>query len=194
MSVHSPSSRAGAAVSVTALLLCTSLGAADAASSAQAASASTIASSASWGAVATTSTAAPYSPGPLVLTFPTGATGHGNGLREPAQFFTVGNSGTLTLSAATYTVTSVATNSAPVAFSVDYCSTGWNESANTCSVPFAVVTSTSAPTLSAVAPSAPGTGLRLRARLTGTSSRSTAVTINLEVARAQVRAATTTGS
>ena len=192
MNVHPTSSRAGVAAAVTALLLCTSLAAAAAASSAQATSTTAAATSGSWGAVATTSTAAPYGTGPVVLNFPNGGTtGQGNGLKEPAQFFTVGNSGTLSLASASYTVQ---VSDPTVTFSVDACSTGWDEANNSCSTSFTVLINKTASVTSSTVATVPGTGIRLRARLTSRAPNNTKVTVNVDVTRDQVRAATTTSN
>ena len=180
MDVHSPSSRAGAAAAVTALLLCTSLAAADAASSAQTTSTTAAVTSGSWGAIATTATAAPYGTGPLTLTF--------SGLLSAPQYFNLVNTGTLPLTAVTVEATT--TRGGAV---IEACSTTWNELLGTCSsvLPVTVATSGAGPTAYTVLLPA-GSSIRLRASVT--NSRNFAMTIGVKVSRAQVRAATTTGS
>ena len=182
MDVHSPSSRAGAAAAVTALLLCTSLAAADAASSAQTTSTTAAVTSGSWGAIATTATAAPYSNIPLALTFTLVGSG--------TQYFNVVNTGTLPLIGETFTATTTASNAV-----IEACSTTWNEANNRCSSGdiTAVTTTGAGPTLFVAPLPTAGSSIRLRARITGVKLAST-VTIGVKVSRAQVRAATTTGS
>ena len=179
MDVHSPSSRAGAAAVATALLLCTSLAAADAASSARATSATTAVTSGSWGAVATTDTAAS---GPLALTF----TLMGSG----TQYFNVVSTGTLPLSGGNYTATTTASNAV-----IEACSTTWNESNNRCTsgVITTVTTTGAGPTPFAAPLPAAGSSIRLRARITGVRLAST-VTVSVEVSRTQARYASVTGS
>jgi hypothetical protein len=188
--VHYSSSRAGAAAAVTALLLCTSLAAADAASSAQATSAPVTVSSGSWGAVADMDGAAPYALTPLELNFPNGGSpGQGN-LKNQSALFAVINIGSLGLTAAEYTVTS--SGAAP--FSLDACSVAWTQRDNSCPGQLTVLTNTSLPSISSVVPSAPGSTLWLRAALTGSAPINTKITISIKVTRAQVRAASVTGS
>lgn len=122
--VHSPSSRAGAAAVATALLLCTSVAAADATSGAQS-SAETTVTSGSWAAVATTSNTAPYGSGPLALTF--------DPLGTSRQYFNVVNTGTLPLLGTTLTATTTASSAA-----IEACSTTWSESDGNC--PSGVIT------------------------------------------------------
>lgn len=186
------SSRTAAILAVTALLACTSLTPAEAASTAQASSARVVAGSGTWGAVATTNTTAPYGTGALVLTFPN--TGTNGQPVYPPQFFTVGNTGTITLTAATYTATGTPSTAT---FTIEACSAGWNESANTCSgVISTVLTTATSPQASTVVPPGAGQGIRLRASVAGTIPRSTtpSLTVGLSVTRAQGRPATTTGS
>lgn len=192
MGVHPPSRAAAATLAAAPLLVCASFTPAAAASTAQAASAALTASSASWGAVATTNTTAPYGTGTLVLPFPNMGT---NG--QPSflpQFFTIGNTGTLAITAADYTATSSPTS---VALVIESCSTGWNETANTCSAaPATVLTTATSPRTSSNVPTGAGQAIRLRATLTGTVPKNTtpSLTVGISVTRAQTRAATTTGS
>lgn len=192
MGAH-PSSRAAAAVAGAALLVCAGPTQVEAASAAQAVSSQVGASSGGWGAVATTATAAPYSAGAaLVLPFPNAGT---NGQPSyPPQFFTVGNTGTLNISAANYAITGTPTTTT---FTVESCNAGWNEAANTCPGSISsVVTTLTSPQSSTVVPGGGGQGIRLRASVTGTIPKNTvpALTIGISVTRAQVRASTTTGS
>lgn len=181
MDVHS--SRAGAAALATALLLCTSLAAADAASSARAASGSMAATSGRWGAVATTSTVAPYGSGPLALTFTL--------LGTTTQYFNVVNTGTLPLTDEIFRATTSGTSAA-----VEACSTTWNESTGSCpsGVITTVTTTGAGPTAFAAPLPATGSTIRLRARITGLLLGSTTITISVNVNRTQVRAASVTGS
>jgi hypothetical protein len=187
-----PSSRAAATLAATALLVCASFTPAQAASTAQAASASVPAGSGNWGAVATTNITAPYGTGALVLPFPNAGT---NG--QPSflpQFFTVGNTGTMAITAAGYTATA---SPASVAFVVESCSAGWDEAANTCSVaPGTVLTTAASPQTSSTVPTGAGQAIRVRASVTGTVPKNTtpSLTVGLSVTRAQTRPATTTGS
>lgn len=181
MDVHSISSRAGAAAVATALLLCTSLPASDAASSAQAASETTAVTSGSWAAVATTRTTAPYGTGPLALTFTLLGTG--------TKYFTVVNTGTLPLSGGTFTATTTASSAA-----IEACSTTWSESNGTC--PSGVITTVTSTGAGAKPFSAPlpasGSSIRLRARITSLQVDSI-VTVSVQITRAQARAATISG-
>ncbi|MET3932835.1 hypothetical protein [Arthrobacter sp. OAP107] len=191
MGVHPPSSRAGAAAAVTALLLCTSL-AAEAASAAQASSILS-ASSAKWGAFATTgSSLVPTTSNPLVLPVPN-TTGN-NGRVDFHAFFSVVNPGTLRLTGANYSATASATD---LVFSIDACSGQWTESTNQCSGQVTTVLATPASDLSSLTvPEAAGSTIRLRAALIqGTVPNKTTptVTIGVKVTRSQVRAATVTG-
>ena len=180
MDVHPRSSRAGAAAVATALLLCTSLAAADAASSAQAKTTTTAAvTSGSWAAVATTATAPPYSTGPLALTF-------SSLLAEP-QYFNLVNTGTLPLAAVTFEATT--TRGSAV---IEACNSTWNELLGTCPTgAITVATSGTGPTPYTV-PLSVGSSVRLRASVS--NGRNLTMTIGVNVARAQARAAAITGS
>lgn len=191
MGAHPPS-RAAATLAAAALLVCTCLTPAEAASTAQASSAGVAASSGSWGAVATTNTTAPYGTGTLTLPLPNaGTVGQPS---YPPQFFTVGNTGTLTLTGATYTATGTPTTAT---FTLESCTAGWNEAANTCPGTITtVLTTATSPQASTIVPAGAGQGIRLRASVAGTIAKQTvpALTIGLSVTRAQVWAATITGS
>jgi hypothetical protein len=186
------SSRTAATLAATALLVCASLTPAEAASTAQASSAGVAASSGAWGAVATTNTAAPYGTGALVLSFPNAGT---NGQPSyPPQFFTVGNTGTINLTAATYTATGTP---ATASFTIESCSGAWNETANTCPGTITtVITTAMSPQTSTAVPAGAGQSIRLRAKVTGTIAKFTvpSLTLGVSVTRAQARAATTTGN
>lgn len=190
MGVHSSASRAGAAAASTALLLCTSLAAADAAGSAQAASANTV-TAGSWGAVATNNTIEPYGAGPLVLPVPNVVP---NGKPEFRAFFTVASTGTLPISAASYTA---AASPSGVTLRIEACSSGWNETADTCAgVRSTVLETPAANLISSTIPREAGTAIRLRVSLVGAAPKNTepVLTIGVDVSRAQVRAASLTGS
>lgn len=174
---------------VAALLVCTSLTPADAASTAQA-WAVTTASSGTWGAVATANTSAPYGSGHLVLTFPPRP-----GLSSyPPRFFTVGNSGTLPITAATYTATGAPLGAS---FTIEACSGRWDETANACPGTTSTIVSTStSPHESAAVPKLAGEALRLRATVAAGSVAifsTPTLTVGVSVSRQQVRPASTTG-
>ncbi|WAH95868.1 hypothetical protein [Arthrobacter sp. MMS18-M83] len=198
MNVHRYSSRTAAAIAAAVLLVCTSTPA-DAATTANATSASQTASSGTWGAVASLSTTAPYGSGPLTLTF----TNNG----KPAtpsfvpQYFTVGNTGTLPITAASYGGSTSAPSS--VQFFIESCSGTWDEPTGAClggtattilTTPFGTSTIPDTP---GPAPATSGAGLRLRASVasTGNVSKSAILTLTLSISvdRTQVRSATTTG-
>jgi hypothetical protein len=163
----------------TALLLCTSLAAADAASSAQAASAAAVSSS-NWGAVATVSTAPPYGTDPLTVTF--------SGLLSAPQYFNLVNTGTLPLTAVTIEATTTRGAAA-----IQACATAWNETLDICpSGAVTVATSGAGPTPYNAPMPTVGSSIRLRASVT--SGRNFTMTIGVNVTRAQVRAASVTGS
>ena len=176
-------SRAGAAAALTALLLGTSLAAADAAGSARTASTTTLVTSGSWGAVATTKTSAPYGTGPLVLGFTL--------LGTSTRYFNVVNTGALPLNAAMITATTRGNTAV-----IEACSTTWNETFGTCpsgTITTVTTTSTSPATLTASLP-AYGSTIRLRARITDLLTVNSTVSVSVDVSRAQARAATRTGS
>jgi hypothetical protein len=178
--------------------VCTSTPA-EAATTAKASSVSSAVSSGTWGAVATLSPA-PYGPGPLTLPF----TNNGNPAQPSfvPQYFTVGNTGTLDITAANYTATATAPTS--VRFIIESCSTGWDENNNVCQggTPSQVLAaqggSPAVTVTSATVPAVLSTSIRLRARIATTgnvpNNSTSTLTIDVTVARDQVRAATKTGS
>jgi hypothetical protein len=197
VNVHSYPSRAATAVAAAVLLVCTSTPAD--ATTGGAASASQTASSGTWGAVATLSTAAPYGSGPLTLTFTNlGSAGNPS---FPPQYFTVGNTGTLPLRAASYGGSTQAQST--VQFLIESCSATWNETTGACpggTVTTVLTTPAGTSTIPATpgpAPTAAGTGIRLRAKvsLSGNLPNNTTPTLNISITvdRTQVRTATTTG-
>lgn len=200
MNVRSYPCRAAAAIAAAALLVCTSKPA-EAATVANAASASQAVGSGTWGAVASQSTAAPYGSGPLTLTFTnTGSSGNPS---FKSQYFTVGNTGTLPITAANYTGATAAQSS--VRFIIESCSGIWNETNDTCSGGTATVLTTAfgTSTITPVAGPAPATsataGIRLRARVNTNGSvpnnnPTQTLSLSITVDRTQVRTATTTGS
>ncbi|NKX49451.1 hypothetical protein HER39_02415 [Arthrobacter deserti] len=139
-------------------------------------------SSGIWGAVATTAAQAPYGNGPLALRFNASLLAP-----PPPQFFTLGNTGTLRLTAATFTVT--ATTGTAV---LEVCSTAWNETNNTCpqGTITEVVRSGTAPRSASISPVNGGGTIRARARITSAIVSASDVGISVSVNRAQVRAAT----
>lgn len=191
MKVHVTSSRTAAAAAVTGLLLCTSLAAADAAGTAKAASAPRTISSANWGAVATTRTSAPYGTGSLTLRFSN--TGKDISLVDENKYFTVGNTGILGITGATYTATA---SPSTLTLKIEACSGAWNESADSCTGSVSTVLQTPASNIvSSTVPTGAGTAIRLRAGITGLVPPHTTPTviIGVNVTREQARAATTTG-
>lgn len=199
MDVHPYTCRAGAAVAAAALLACTSFPPAEAAVTARTASTSQAANSGTWGAAASLKAAPPYGTGSLTLTF-TNSGPPGKPSFEP-QYFTVGNTGTLHLTAADYTATTTAP--ASVHFVIDYCTGVWN--AGTCaggsSTTFLTTPGGSSTTnlAGARAPGSPTTNLQLRATAVATgqvrnSDPPQTLTIDVRVNRIHVRAATTAGS
>lgn len=183
MDVHFPSSRAGAAAAATALLLCTSLTAADGASSAQAVSRKGTVISGSWGAVASTSKGPDYGTGPLQLTF--------FAFDTRPQYFSVVNTGTIPLTAQTIRAT---TNSSSAV--VEACSTTWNEIDGSCSSGgsiIKVITTDLGSTVLVSSLQDHGASIRLRAQPVGSNLLGSRVTINVEVTRTQARAATVSG-
>jgi hypothetical protein len=192
VSVHVPSGRVGAAAAVTALLLCTSLAPADAAGAAHAASPARTVGSANWGAVATANTAAPFGTGQLVLTFTN--TGTNGQPVFPPKYYTVANTGTLNITGASY---SAAAAPSTFTFRVEACASGWNEAADTCAAGRTTVLDTPASNLlSSTVPVAAGSSIRLRASVTAHPKNppNPTLTVGVDVTRAQVRAATVTGS
>lgn len=197
MNVHRYSSRAAAAIAAAVLLVCTSTPA-DAAATANTTSASQTASSGTWGAVATLNTAAPYGSGSLTLSFANNG-GVGNPAFTP-QYFTVGNTGTLPLTAASY---GGSTSAQPnVQFIVESCTTAWNEGTGSCTggtIATVLTTPTGTSTIPSTlgpAPASSGAGIRLRASAAFNGSvpktPASTLTISITVDRTQVRAATTT--
>ncbi|NKX53853.1 hypothetical protein [Arthrobacter mobilis] len=138
-------------------------------------------SSGIWGAVATTATQAPYGSGPLALRFNASLLA-----APPPQFFTLGNTGTLRLTGATFTATA-STGTAVL----EVCSTVWNETNNTC--PQGTVTevarSGTAAYSASISPVNGGGSTRVRARVTTAIISASDVGVSVSVSRAQVRTA-----
>lgn len=199
MNVHLYPGRAVAAIAAAVLLVCTSTPA-EAATAAEASSVSRTVGSGTWGAAATLNTTAPYGTGPLTLTF-TNIGSPGQPSFTP-QYFTVGNTGTLPLTQASYTGTPDAPSA--VKFIVESCSTTWNESTGVCQngtttqILAAQGGSPAVPVTSTTVPANAGGSIRLRARVTTSGQipnhSTTTLTIDVTVNRTQVRSATTTGS
>ena len=198
MNVHHYPGRAAAAIAAAVLLACTSTPA-QAATTANTASGSQTVPSGSWGAVPSRNTAAPYGSGPLTLSFPNNG-GVGNPSFTPV-YFTVGNTGTLPITAANYGGSTSA--QPPVQFTLESCSTTWNEGTGACpggSVA-TILTASGSSTIQATpgpAPASQGAGIRLRARANSDGSGNvpktpaSTLTLNISVDRTQVRTATTT--
>ncbi|WP_028268109.1 hypothetical protein [Arthrobacter sp. MA-N2] len=199
--MHHYPSRAAAAIAAAVLLACTSTPAQAATTATASASyaPSQTPTSGTWGAVATQSSSG-FGTGPLALSF----TNHG-GVGNPSftpQYFTVGNTGTLFITAANYSGS--ASVLANVQITLESCSGTWNETSGVCSggnVTTIFTVSSGSSTIPATlgpAPASPGTGIRLRATASssGKVAKSPASTLSLDVSvdRTQVRTATTTGS
>ncbi|WP_146068851.1 hypothetical protein [Arthrobacter sp. ZGTC131] len=142
--------------------------------------------------MASASTSAPFGTGPLVLSFAnTGTNGHPV---FPAKFFTVANTGTLDITAASYTATATP---GTFAFRIEACASGWNEAADTCAAGRSTVLNTPASSLlSSAVPMAAGSSIRLRASATAFPRNPTTptLTVGVDVSRSQARGATVTGS
>jgi hypothetical protein len=142
--------------------------------------------SAKWAALPTQAGAGPYVQTALILTFASAI------VTPPPQYFWVVNTGTISLSSATYTVTE--TGAVGVTATVQACVGGsWNETTGACSGTITTVAASGAgATASAVVPSAPAAQTRLRAILSGAPTITAAVvTTSISVARADARAGTT---
>lgn len=142
-----------------------------------------------WAALPTQAASAPYVPSALALTFAVAVS------TPRPQYFWVVNTGTLTLAAASYTVTE--TGSLGVTATVEACVGGsWNETTDACSGSITTVaTSAGGATTSSVVPAAASAQVRLRARVSGPPAVTAAiVTTSISIPRTDVRAATTTNS
>jgi hypothetical protein len=145
--------------------------------------------SAVWSALPTQAAAGPYTPSALALTFAAAL------VTPPPQYFWVVNTGSVSLTGATYTVTEA--GSAGVTATIQACVGGtWNETTDACSgVVTAVATSGAGATASSVVPATPSAQTRLRAVLSGPPTVTAAVvTTSIAVARTNARSATTTYS
>jgi hypothetical protein len=152
-------------------------------------SAAVVTTSGIWSALPTQLASAPYVPAALALTFAVAAT------TPRPQYFWVVNTGTVSLTHASYTVTE--TGALGLSATVQACVGGtWNETTDACSgVVTTVATSGAGATASTVVPGSPSAQLRLRALLSGAPAVTVAVvTTSIAVARADARAATTTYS
>ncbi|WP_146033066.1 hypothetical protein [Arthrobacter sp. AFG20] len=100
----------------------------------------------------------------------------------------------MNVTGAAYTATA---SPAGATFKIEACSVTWNETAGTCAGTLTNVLDTPATRLiSSIVPTAPGSGVRLRASVSGSIPKNTTptLTIEVEVARNQTRTATVTGS
>jgi hypothetical protein len=148
-----------------------------------------VTTSASWGALPTQAASAPYVPAALALTFAVAAT------TPRPQYFWVVNTGTVSLTRASYTVTE--TGAPGLTATVQACVGGsWNETTDACSGSITTVaTSGAGATSSTAVPASPSAQLRLRAMLSGAPLATAAVvTTSIAVARTDARAASTTNS
>jgi hypothetical protein len=174
------------AVVTAALLVLTvsGVGAANALSSARSSNPGALAASTgTWGALPTTASGAPYTPGALTLTFLR------NGNKAPApQYFWLVSTGTLPLTAVTTTLTST------VAGKAETCSTGWVEATGTCAGTVATLDTTTAGGTSTPLSLAAGSRIRVKASLTVGLSGPTTMTVSLAVPRTGTRSGTTTTS
>jgi hypothetical protein len=143
-----------------------------------------------WAALPTQAASAPYVPAALALTFAVSA------LTPRPQYFWVVNTGTVSLTRASYTVTE--TGAPGLSATVQACVGGtWNETTDACSggVITAVAASGAGATSSTAVPASPSAQLRLRAVLSGAPAVSVAVvTTSIAVARTDARSASTTYS
>jgi len=153
-------------------------------------SSSVATTSGKWAALPTQLGSAPYVPAALTLTFAVAVT------TPRPQYFWVVNTGTVSLTKATYTVTE--TGAVGVTATVEACVGGtWNETTDACTggVITTVATSSGGATSSSVVPAAASAQVRLRAKLSGAPAVAAAlVTTSVAVARTDARAATTTYS
>ncbi len=199
--MHHYPSRAVAAIAAAVLLACTSTPAQAAAIATTSTAVQQAVGSGTWGAVATQSTA-PYAPSSVLLTLTFQNYGNPSSPSFTLQYFTVGNTGNLPITAANYITSTVAQTS--VQFIVESCSTTWNETSGTCpggtvAQVLATQFGSSSATTPGPAPATPGTGLRLRARVSTNgnvtpNNFSPALTISTNVDRTQVRTAKSNGS
>lgn len=152
-------------------------------------SAAVATTSATWGALPTQAATAPYVPAALALTFAVAAA------TPRPQYFWVVNTGTVSLTHASYTVTE--TGAPGLSATVQACVGGtWNETTDACGgAVTTVATSGTGATASTVVPASPSAQVRLRAVLSGAPVVTAAVvTTSIAVARTDARAATTTYS
>ncbi len=146
-------------------------------------------SSGIWAALPTQAASAPYVRSALALTFAVAV------VTPRPQYFWVVNTGTLSLTGASYTVTE--TGSPGISATVEACVGGsWNESTDACSgTVTTVATSGGGAMSSSVVSAAPSAQVRLRARVSGPPTVTAAVvTTSISVARGNARAAATTDS
>jgi hypothetical protein len=153
-------------------------------------SAAVITTSGVWAALPTQAASAPYVPAALTLTFAVAA------ITPRPQYFWVVNTGTLSITRASYTVTE--TGALGLSATVEACVGGtWNETTDACSggTITTVAASGAGATSSTAVPASPAAQLRLRAVLSGAPAVTVAVvTTSIAVARTDARAATTTYS
>ncbi|GAA4026457.1 hypothetical protein GCM10023063_04120 [Arthrobacter methylotrophus] len=200
--MHHYTSRAAAAIAAAVLLACTSTPAQGATIATTSTGSQQAVGSGKWGAVVTPDSAATYAPSPVPLKLTFRNYGHPSSPSFTPQFFTVGNTGNLPITAASYVTSTVA--QASVRFIVESCSIGWDEPSGTCpggTVEQVLATKfgPDSETTPGPAPATPGTGLRLRARVETNgnvtpNNYDPALTISTNVDRTQVRTATNNGS
>ncbi|MGO4856242.1 hypothetical protein [Arthrobacter sp. 2MCAF14] len=187
-----------AVASAVAVLLLWSSAPAEAAFLAGASAAPQAVGSGTWGAVATLNPAAPYGAGPLNLTFAN--SGSDASPVYPIVYFNTANTGTLPITQAGYTGAASAPSN--VQFTIESCSTTWDEAGNLCtggtvSQVLTVAGGSSGSAASGTVPASPGAAIRLRARAltAGSIPAGTpylALAVGVSVDRTQVRAATVT--
>lgn len=178
------SSRVITAIAMTALLLGVGFSPANAAVGARTASATQQLGSGTWSAVATASATAPFGTGPLALSFPAASL-------IKYKFFTLANTGTLSLLSATVSVPVVPASATVL---IESCTAAWNESLNLCvgGVARTVVSSATVLGASTAFAAASLTGIRLRASLVSISLVDVAAIVNVAVPRSGARVATVT--
>lgn len=127
------------------------------------------ASSASWSVVATTSSAAPYGSGPLALSFRKAAKA------APPAYVNLVNTGSVTTRQAQYALSVTPLQDVVL----EGCTGTWDERRDTCSGTVVLLTTALLPTTSTFVPSAPGSQLRVRVRLTSATPPDSTVVLDV---------------
>jgi hypothetical protein len=153
-----------------------------------------------WGAVATTTPLTPGTSAYVNSNVPAAGSGAGNG----GSFFSIVNTGTLTLLDVTIQLTTTTTKSNSYVVTIHGCSVAWNEVTGACSGTLTALYTLSVPTSGTLAqktstgiasiPVTAGANKRLRIQYVGGGSPTIGSTINMPIVRANARAATNTNS